>query len=72
MDRRDWDQIAKDAGFSPRVMRQRVQELVDTMVAQRVEATQLVFDMDGAEARMVERVADLIEKNALRIAGRLR
>ncbi|MFG5382749.1 type II toxin-antitoxin system HipA family toxin [Yoonia sp. R2-816] len=72
MDRRHWDQIAEDAGFSPRVVRQRIQELVDTMVARRVEATQLVCHMDSAEAGMVEHVADLIEKNALRIAGRLR
>lgn len=71
MDRRHWDRIAEDAGFSPRVLRQRVQELVDTMVARRVEATQLVCDMDGAERGMVEHVAGLVEGNALRIAGRL-
>jgi serine/threonine-protein kinase HipA len=72
MDRRHWDRIAEEAGFSPRVMRRRVQELVDTMVARRVEATHLVCDMVNAEAGMVEHVADLIENNAIRIAGRLR
>ena len=72
VDRRHWDQMAEEAGFSSRVLRRRVQELVDTMVAGRVEATQFVCEMDGAASRMVEHVADLIENNALRIAGRLR
>ncbi|NOX41748.1 MAG: type II toxin-antitoxin system HipA family toxin, partial [Alphaproteobacteria bacterium] len=71
MARRHWDQIAKGAGLSPRGVRLRVQELVDTMVAARVEATAIVSDQQGAVSKVVEHVAVLIEENALRIAGRL-
>lgn len=53
------------------LIRLRVQELVDAMVAKRVEAVEAVCAMSGAERGMVEHVAGLIEGNALRIAGRL-
>ncbi len=72
MARRHWDLIADAAGLNPTGLRMRVQELVDAMVAARVEATKAVSDQAGASAPMVEHVADLIEMNALRIAGRLR
>lgn len=71
MARRHWDRIAKDARLSPRGVRLRVQELVDAMVAARVEAMAIVSDQQGAVTEIVEHVATLIEKNALRIAGRL-
>jgi len=71
MARRHWDRIAEDAGLSPRGVRLRVQELVDAMVAARVEAMAIVLDQQGAVTEIVEHVAMLIEKNALRIAGRL-
>ncbi len=69
--RRHWDRIAEDAGFGPRGVRLRVQELVDAMVAARVEATAIVSSQQGAVTEIVEHVAALIEENALRIAGRL-
>ena len=68
---RHWDRIAEDAGLSPRGVRLRVQELVDAMVTARVEAMAIVSDQQGAVTEIVEHVATLIEKNALRIAGRL-
>ena len=68
---RHWDRIAEDAGLSPRGVRLRVQDLVDAMVAARVEAMAIVSDQQGAVTEIVEHVAMLIEKNALRIAGRL-
>lgn len=71
MARRHWERIADAAGFSPRGIRLRVQELVDAMVAKRVEAVEIVCAQSGAERGMVEHVAGLIESNALRIAGRL-
>jgi serine/threonine-protein kinase HipA len=71
MARRHWERIADAAGFSPRGIRLRVQELVDAMVAKRVEAVEAVCVQSGAERGMVEHVAGLIEGNALRIAGRL-
>ena len=68
---RHWDRIAEEAGLNARGVRLRVQELVDTMVAVRVEAMERIKSQAGAEAGMVDYVADLIESNALRIAGRL-
>ena len=72
MARRHWERIADAAGFSPRGIRLRVQELVDAMVAKRVEAVEAVCAHQGAERGMVEHVAVLVEQNALRIAGRLK
>jgi serine/threonine-protein kinase HipA len=69
--RRYWDQIAGDAGLNARAVRLRVQELVDMMGAARVDATQGVTNQAGASAGMVQHVAELVERNALRIAGRL-
>lgn len=71
MARRHWDRIAEGAGLNARGVRLRVQELVDLMVAKRVEATETVKSQPGASAEMVEHVAEIIEANALRIAGRL-
>lgn len=70
--RRHWDRIAEEAGLNARGLRLRVQELVDAMVAHRVSATQIVSGQTGDAAGMVEHVAELVEGNALRIAGRLR
>lgn len=69
--RRHWDRIAEEAGLNARGVRLRVQELVDAMVAARVEAMDRIKSQGGAEAGMVDHVAGLIESNALRIAGRL-
>lgn len=71
MARRHWERIADDAGLNPRGVRLRVQELVDAMIAARVEATQIVSSQPGAISEMVEHVAELVEGNALRISGRL-
>jgi len=46
-----------------------IQELVDLMVANRVEATDKVKSQPGASMEMVEHVAEIIEAKALRIAG---
>lgn len=72
MAQRHWERIADAAGFSPRGVRLRVQELVDAIVVKRVEAVEVVCDQPGTERGMVEHVAELIEQNALRIAGRLK
>jgi serine/threonine-protein kinase HipA len=69
---RHWDAIAEENGLNARNLRKRVQELVDLMVKYRVSATQAVASQSGATARIVEDIAELIEINALRIAGRLR
>ena len=69
--RRHWDRISEEAGLNARGTRLRVQELVDRMVAKRVEATETVAAQPGASREMVEHVAEIVESNALRIAGRL-
>lgn len=50
---------------------ERAQQLVDRMVAARVATTQAVSAGPGVAPGYVEETAKLIEKNALRIAGRL-
>lgn len=68
---RHWDTIARDAGFRPTDLRHRVQELVDAIVANRVKVAQSVLAMPGTTPGYVNQAAELIEANALRIAGRL-
>lgn len=69
--RRHWDRISEDAGLNARGVRLRIHELVDHMVARRNEAIEAVAAQPGASGQMVEHVAEIVEINALRIAGRL-
>ncbi len=69
---RHWDAIARDMGFRPADLRNRVQELIDGIVTHRVSATNVVSEMAGVTPGYVEQAAALSEGNALRIAGRLR
>lgn len=71
LDARHWQAIAQAVNYRPADVRQRVQELVDAMVADRVAVTQAVAGFDGSARGYVEQAAELIETNALRIAGRL-
>lgn len=68
---RHWDEIARSAGLNASALRRRAGELIDTMVANRVEATKRVSSLPGATPGMVEHVAELVEGNALRISDRL-
>lgn len=70
--KRHWIQIAEQAGLSTRGILRRVQELVDKMVAARVEVTEHVSSHPGTSHKVVEHIAEIVEKNALRIAGRLK
>lgn len=72
VDARHWDAIAESVGYRPADVRKRVQELVDSLVAQRVAVTEIVAGLPGSNRGYVEEAAGLIEENALRIAGRLR
>lgn len=69
---RHWDAVAETVGYRPADVRARVQELVDAMVAARTGAMETVSDKAGRGRGYVEQAAELIEQNALRIAGRLR
>lgn len=72
VDARHWDAIARDCNYRPADVRARVQELIDSMVANRVAVTQAVAALPGCTPGYVEEVSALIEENALRIGGRLR
>jgi serine/threonine-protein kinase HipA len=72
IDARHWEAIARSSSFRPTDVRKRVQDLVDQMVARRVEVTTAVSALPGSASGFVEQAAELIEENALRIAGRLR
>lgn len=69
---RHWDEMARSAGLNASALRRRVGELIDAMVASRIEATERISSLPGATPEMVEHVAELVERNALRIGGRLR
>ena len=66
---RHWNRIADINDFSGSVLRKRVQELIDAMVENRMEAVEIISGMKGALPEMVEHIAEIIEKNALRIGG---
>lgn len=68
---RHWDIIARDMGYRPADLRHRVQDLVDAMAANRIQTAAAVADLPGAATGYVEQAAEMIEGNALRIAGRL-
>jgi len=67
-----WTAIARAGGYRAGDVRLRVREIVDALVAHRVAATNHVAALAGRSAGYAEQAADLIEQNALRIAGRLR
>lgn len=68
---RHWDRIADETGLNRRVLRLRVQGIVDAMVVERVAATEDVAVQTGAVAPMVEDVARIVEANALKILKNL-
>lgn len=68
---RHWDAISREAGFRASDVRRRVGELIDRIVARRVEVTTQVCALPGIAPAYVEQVAELVEQNALRIGGRL-
>lgn len=68
---RHWERVARDIGYRPTDVRNRVQELVDKLVACRVNVTAEVAALRGATEGYVTQTAEAVEGNALRMAGRL-
>ena len=66
-----WEAIARDIGYRPTDVKNRVQQIVDAMVANKVKVTAAVAELPGAAAGYVTQTAEAVENNALRIAGRL-
>jgi serine/threonine-protein kinase HipA len=68
---RHWEAIAREIGYRPTDVRNRVQELVDKLVAGRVSVSADVAALPGATEGYVTQTAGAVEANALRMAGRL-
>lgn len=68
---RHWEAIAREIGYRPTDVKNRVQQLVDAIVANRAKVTAEVSALPGASAGYVEQTAEAVEENALRMAGKL-
>lgn len=68
---RHWAAIARDVGYRPTDVKNRVQQIVDALVANREKITAEVRALPGATNGYVTQTAEAIETNARRMAGRL-
>ena len=68
---RHWEAIARDVGYRPTDVKNRVQQIVDALVANREKITDEVSALPGATKGYVVQTAEAIEANARRMAGRL-
>ena len=68
---RHWEAVARDIGYRPTDVKNRVQQIVDAMVASNAKVTDEVSALYGATVGYVVETAEAVEKNALRMAGRL-
>lgn len=68
---RHWEAIAREIGYRPADVKNRVQQIVDAMVANRAKVTAAVTVLPGATEGYVVQTAEAVEENALRMAGRL-
>jgi serine/threonine-protein kinase HipA len=68
---RHWEAIAREIGYRPTDVKNRVQQIVDGMVANRAQVTVEVTALPGATEGYVVQTAAAVEENALRMAGRL-
>ena len=68
---RHWEAIAREIGYRPTDVKNRVQQIVDAMVANRAKVTAEVTALPGATEGYVVQTAEAVEENALRMAGRL-
>jgi serine/threonine-protein kinase HipA len=68
---RHWEAIAREIGYRPTDVKNRVRQIVDAMVANRAKVTREVSVLPGATEGYVAQTAEAIEGNALRMVGRL-
>jgi serine/threonine-protein kinase HipA len=68
---RHWEALAREVGYRPTDVKNRVQQIVDAMIANRAQVTAEVTALTGASAGYVLQTADAVDENALRMAGRL-
>lgn len=68
---RHWEAIAREIGYRPTDVKNRVQQIVDALVANKAKIMEDVTALAGAREGYVMQTADAVEENALRMAGRL-
>lgn len=68
---RHWEAIAREIGYRPTDVKNRVRQIVDAMVANRAKVTREVSVLPGATEGYVVQTAEAVEGNALRMVGRL-
>ena len=68
---RHWEALAREVGYRPTDVKHRVQQIVDALVANRAKITEEVAALPGATEGYVMQTAEAVERNALRMAGRL-
>ena len=69
---RHWEAIAREIGYRPTDLKNRVQQIVDSMVANRMRVTAEVTALPGATEGYVVQTAEAVEENALHMVVRLR
>jgi serine/threonine-protein kinase HipA len=68
---RHWEALAQEVGYRPTDVKNRVQQLVDALVANKVKTTAEVTALSGATEGYTVQTAEAVEENALRMAGKL-
>ncbi|UYP67635.1 HipA domain-containing protein [Thalassobacter stenotrophicus] len=68
---RHWEAIAREIGYRPTDVKNRVQQIVDAIVVNRARVTADIAALPGATEGYVVQTAEAVEENALRMAGRL-
>lgn len=68
---RHWEAFAREVGYRPTDVKNRVQQIVDALVANRKKITADVSALPGVTNGYVAQTAEAIETNARRMAGRL-
>jgi serine/threonine-protein kinase HipA len=68
---RNWEALAREVGYRPTDVKNRVQQIVDALVANRAKITDEVAALPGASKGYAVQTAEAVEGNAWRMAGRL-
>jgi serine/threonine-protein kinase HipA len=66
-----WKALAREIGYRPTDVKNRVPQVVDAIVMNRAKVTNEVTALPVASAGYVVQSAEAVEENALRMAGKL-
>ena len=69
---RHWETIARESGFNEHHVRERVEQMIDRIFRSGPEVAAKVAAMPGVHPGTANIVRDMVQANALRIAGRFR